>query len=61
MYMYINLEIGGNIGRNSCIIASLLDGSSNLFVFESEPDNAIKVKKILNESVCVCVCVCLCL
>lgn len=31
----IVLEIGGNIGRNSCIIASLLNDSKNLVVFES--------------------------
>lgn len=37
------LEIGGNIGRNSCVIASLLDDSSNLVVFESDPDTAKKL------------------
>jgi FkbM family methyltransferase len=42
------LEIGGNIGRNSCIIASLLNDSSNLLVFESDPKNAIKLKKNRN-------------
>lgn len=31
----IVLELGGNIGRNSCIIASLLNDSNNLVVFES--------------------------
>ena len=31
----IVLELGGNIGRNSCIIASLLNDSKNLVVFES--------------------------
>lgn len=31
------LELGGNIGRNSCTIASLLDDSSRLVVFESDP------------------------
>lgn len=30
------LELGGNIGRNSCIIASLLTDSSTLVVFESD-------------------------
>jgi len=31
----IVLELGGNIGRNSCVIASLLKDSKNLVVFES--------------------------
>lgn len=35
------LELGGNVGRNSCVIASLLNDSANLVVFESDPDNAI--------------------
>ena len=39
------LELGGNIGRNSCIIASLLNNSNNLLVFESDPDNAKKLKE----------------
>lgn len=39
------LEIGGNIGRNSCIIASLLNDSNNLLVFESDPENAIKLEE----------------
>ena len=29
------LEIGGNIGRNSCVIASILEDDKNLVVFES--------------------------
>ena len=41
----IVLELGGNIGRNSCIIASLLNDSNNLLVFESDPDNAAKLKE----------------
>jgi FkbM family methyltransferase len=41
----IVLELGGNIGRNSCIIASLLNNSNNLVVFESDPDNASKLKE----------------
>ena len=41
----IVLELGGNIGRNSCIIASLLNNSNNLVVFESDPENAIKLKE----------------
>lgn len=31
------LELGGNIGRNSCVIASLLRNSRNLVVVESDP------------------------
>ncbi|MCE2982446.1 MAG: FkbM family methyltransferase [Parachlamydia sp.] len=31
------LEIGGNIGRNSCIISKLLNNSNNLVVAESNP------------------------
>ena len=42
----IVLEIGGNIGRNSCIIASLLNDSKNLTVFESDPHTA----NLLNEN-----------
>ena len=34
------LELGGNVGRNSCIIASLLDDSSNLLVLESNESTA---------------------
>ena len=34
------LEIGGNIGRNSVVIASLLDDSRNLVTLESHPDIA---------------------
>lgn len=32
------LEIGGNIGRNSCIIASILKDDKNLVVLESHPE-----------------------
>lgn len=39
------LEIGGNVGRNSCVIASILSDSKNLVVFESDPDNAAKLKE----------------
>ena len=39
------LEIGKNIGRNSCVIASLLNDSKNLLVFESDPNNAEKLKE----------------
>jgi FkbM family methyltransferase len=31
------LEIGGNIGRSTCVIASLLDDSSKLVVLETDP------------------------
>lgn len=31
------LELGGNIGRNSLVIASLLEKSENLVVVESDP------------------------
>jgi FkbM family methyltransferase len=34
------LELGGNIGRNSLIIASILDDSKNLVVLESDPKSA---------------------
>lgn len=33
----IVLEIGGNIGRNSCVISSLLRDSGNLVVMEANP------------------------
>lgn len=34
------LELGGNIGRNSCVIASILEDDKNLVVFESSPGHA---------------------
>lgn len=34
------LEIGGNVGRNSLIIASILNDQSNLVTLESDPDIA---------------------
>lgn len=37
------LELGGNIGRNSCVIASLLRDSSNLVVFESDAEVATRL------------------
>lgn len=40
------LEIGGNVGRNSCMIASLLNDSSDLVVVESNIDYA----KLLEEN-----------
>jgi FkbM family methyltransferase len=39
------LEIGGNIGRNSCIIASILNDSKNLVVFESSYTFAQQLKE----------------
>ncbi len=45
------LEIGGNIGRNSLVIAKLLNDSKNLVVLESDKNNAEKLnenKKINN-------------
>jgi FkbM family methyltransferase len=41
----IVLEIGGNIGRNSCIIGSLLNDSKNLVVFESFNTYAQQLKE----------------
>lgn len=41
----IVLELGGNIGRNSCIIASLLNDSKNLVVFESSNTIAQQLKE----------------
>lgn len=44
------LEIGGNIGRNSCIIANILEKSDNLTVLESDPKiyKKLKENQILN-------------
>ena len=39
------LEIGGNIGRNSLIIAHILENSSNFVTLESDPDIAIQLKE----------------
>ena len=38
------LEIGGNIGRNSCVIAALLDDSSNLVVLECDATAAQQLR-----------------
>lgn len=51
--MFINsddvvLEIGGNIGRNSCVIASLLEDSNNLLVVESDPDFVLQLTENKN-------------
>jgi len=37
------LELGGNIGRNSCIISFILDDSSRLLVFEPNKNHYIKL------------------
>lgn len=44
------LEIGGNIGRSSCVISSILDDSSNLVVLETCPLNCetLKFNKNIN-------------
>ena len=42
------LEIGGNIGRNSIVIASLLDNEENLVTLESDPESVGKL--ILNRN-----------
>jgi predicted O-methyltransferase YrrM len=39
------LEIGGNIGRNSLVIASLLNDPKNLVVLESDPGSSGILKK----------------
>ena len=39
------LEIGGNFGRNSCTIATILNGSSNMLVIESDSDNSILLRE----------------
>jgi FkbM family methyltransferase len=46
----IVLEFGGNIGRNSCVIASILNDSKNLTVFETDPINAkdLEENKVIN-------------
>lgn len=47
---YNVLELGGNIGRNSCVISKILNNSRNLVVVETDIDNAIKLNenKMLN-------------
>lgn len=39
------LELGGNVGRNSCVIGSLLKKSENLVVVESDPNIAGQLKE----------------
>lgn len=38
------LEIGGNIGRNSCVIARLLEDPSHMVVVESDPEIARRLQ-----------------
>ena len=38
------LEIGGNIGRNSCVISKILNNSNNLLVIESDPLSVSKLE-----------------
>ena len=42
------LEIGGNIGRNSCTIAKILNDSNNLLVIESDPSSVAKLEENKN-------------
>jgi FkbM family methyltransferase len=44
------IEIGGNIGRNSCVIGKLLHNSSNMLVVESDPNNAAQL--VQNRDAC---------
>jgi hypothetical protein len=39
------LEIGGNIGRNSCVIGKVLNDSNNLLVIESDPLRVSKLEE----------------
>ncbi len=46
--MFVNpddcvLELGGNIGRNSCVIGKILNDSNNLLVIESDPLSVLKL------------------
>ncbi len=42
------LEIGGNIGRNSCVIGKVLNDSNNLLVIESDPLSVSKLEENRN-------------
>jgi FkbM family methyltransferase len=42
------LEIGGNIGRNSCVIGKILNDSNNLLVIESDPLSVSKLEENKN-------------
>ncbi len=50
---WLRLEIGGNIGRNSCVISKILNDSNNLLVIESDPLSVSKLEdnKISTHSV----------
>lgn len=39
------LELGGNIGRNSCVIASLLSDQANLVVMEPSPESSRQLQE----------------
>ena len=39
------LEIGGNVGRNSLVIASILKDQKNLVVLESGPEFALQLRE----------------
>lgn len=39
------LELGGNVGRNSCVIASLLSSQANLVVMEPSPESARQLQE----------------
>ena len=39
------LEIGGNIGRNSCVISKILNDSNKLLVIESDPLSVLKLEE----------------
>lgn len=39
------LELGGNIGRNSCLIASILEDSANMVVFECDPNISLQLQQ----------------
>ena len=48
--MFVNpgdcvLELGGNIGRNSCVISKILKDSNNLLVIESDPLSVLKLEE----------------
>jgi hypothetical protein len=39
------LELGGNIGRNSCIISTILNDNSRLVVFETNFNDCLKLQE----------------
>jgi len=44
------LELGGNIGRNSCVIATILNDESNLVVLESHPQHYLELLENRNNN-----------